>query len=339
MTTQRPRVTVLIDTYNYGQFIEEAIESVLAQEFALEQVEIIVVDDGSTDDTAERVKKFGARVRYIHKANGGQASAFNLGFAEARGEIVALLDADDYWLPGKLRRVAEEFEKHPEAGVVYHRLQEFDMRSGERRDGAFTAISGFVAKKREDLLRYVLYPTSALAFRRSWVEKLLPIPEGLKIQADSHLSGLIIFVAPVVAVDEALAVYRVHGGNLFHSPGAEFNAERTRRRVATFAILAQGMKAWLAANGFDLGQQDVRAFFAQWELTREADEFTLEMPGRWRLFWHLWRYNYYFAPRMSWRHMAVNYLNAAGALLLGYRHLHFVDEWVAAVRRKVRPEA
>jgi glycosyltransferase involved in cell wall biosynthesis len=335
MATQ-PLVTVLIDTYNYGQFIEEAIESVLAQEFAAEQVEIIVVDDGSTDDTAERVKKFGALVRYVLKPNGGQASAFNVGFVQARGAIVALLDADDYWLPGKLRRVVEEFEKHPEAGMVYHRLQEFDMRSGQRRDGAFTAISGFVTKKREDLLRYVLYPTSALAFRRRWVEKLLPIPEGLRIQADSHLSGLIIFVAPVVAVEESLAVYRVHGGNLFHSPGAEFSAERTRRRVATFAILAEGMKAWLAANGIDVGQRDVRAFFAQWELTREADEFTLETPGRWRMCRHLWRYNYYFAARLSWRHMAVNYLNALGALLLGYRHLHLVDDWIAAAKRMGR---
>jgi glycosyltransferase involved in cell wall biosynthesis len=334
--TQRPRVTVLIDAYNYGQFIEEAMESVLAQDFAADQMEIIVVDDGSTDDTAERVKKFGARVRYVLKQNGGQASAFNVGFAEARGEIVALLDADDYWLPGKLRRVVAEFEKHPEAGMVYHRLQEFDMRSGQRRDGAFTAISGFVAKKREDLLRYVLYPTSALAFRRELVEKLLPIPEGLRIQADSHLSGLIIFVAPVVAVDESLAVYRVHGGNLFHSPGAEFNAERTRRRVATFRTLTEGMKEWLAANRFDVEQRDVRAFFAQWELTREADEFTLETPGRWRLCRHLCRYNYYFAPRLSWRHMAVNYLNALGALALGYRHLHLVDEWIAAVKRMGR---
>lgn len=333
----RLRVSVLIDSYNYGQFIEEAVESVLAQDFPAEEFEVIVVDDGSTDDTAERVKKFGPRVRYVYKPNGGQASAFNLGFAHAAGEIVALLDADDYWLPGKLRRIVEEFEKHPDAGMVYHRLQEFDMRSGRRGDGSFTAISGFVAKKREDLLRYVLYPTSALAFRRRCIETLLPIPEGLTIQADSHLSGLIIFVAPVVAVEESLAVYRMHGANLFHSAGAAFDAERTRRRVATFSTLTEGMKAWLAAHGHDVRQRDVRAFFEQWELSREADEFTIETPGRWRLFWHLCRYNYYFAPRLSWRHMAVNYLNAFGALVLGYRHLHFVDEWIAAVKRKVGP--
>ena len=108
-----PYVSVLIDTYNCGRFIEQAIESVLSQDYALEQVEILVVDDGSTDDTAERVKKYGAKIRYLRKENGGQASALNLGFAESRGEIVAILDGDDWWAQGKLRTVLKALEEHP----------------------------------------------------------------------------------------------------------------------------------------------------------------------------------------------------------------------------------
>ena len=334
--TPQPRVTVLIDSYNYGHFIEEAIESVLAQDFPPEQVEILVVDDGSTDDTAERVGKYGARVQYFYKPNGGQASAFNLGLRAAKGEIVALLDADDYWLSGKLRRVAEEFEKHPDAGMVYHRLQEFNMQGGQREDGSFTVISGFVAKNRKDLLRYILYPTSALAFRRRCIEPLLPIPEGLTIQADSHLSGLIIFLAPIVAIDEPLAVYRVHGANLFYSPGSQYSAERTQRRIKTFDTLTEGMKAWLQANGHDLNQRDVRAFFTQWLLTREADEFRVLTPGRLRLFWHLWRYNYYFAVRMTWRHLLVNYITLFGSLVVGYKHLYLIEQWIAAIKRTLK---
>lgn len=334
--TPPPRVTVLIDSYNYGRFIEEAIESVITQDFPPEQFEILVVDDGSTDDTAERIRKFGTRIQYLYKPNGGQASAFNLGLQAAKGEIIGMLDADDYWLPGKLRRIVQEFEKHPDAGMVYHRLQEFNMQSGQRKDSSFTAISGFVARNRKDLLCYNLYPTSSLAFRRRCIEPLLPIPEGLTIQADSHLSGLIIFLAPIVAIGESLAVYRVHGANLFHSPGAQFSAERTQRRIKTFNTLTEGMKAWLRANGHDLSQRDVRAFFMQWFLTREADEFAISTPGRLRLFWHLWRYNYYFAIRMSWRHLLANYITAFGSLVVGYKDLYLIERWIATIKRTLR---
>src|SRR5574340_511273 len=83
-----PYFTVLIDTYNYGHYVEEAVSSALAQDFPQEEREILVVDDGSTDDTAARLRKFGNAIRYLQKPNGGQASAFNYGFANARGEEI-----------------------------------------------------------------------------------------------------------------------------------------------------------------------------------------------------------------------------------------------------------
>ena len=138
----RNEITVLIDAYNYGRFIEEAIESVLSQDFAMEQVEILVVDDGSTYDTAERVKKYGGAIRYLRKENGGQASAFNLGFAEARGEFVFTLDADDYFLPA-IARMTEEFEKHPNWGIVDHRLMDLDDKSGKLREARFAFSADF----------------------------------------------------------------------------------------------------------------------------------------------------------------------------------------------------
>src|SRR5580692_11385010 len=96
-----PTISVLIDTFNYGQYVEEAIDSALQQDISANEREILVVDDGSTDDTAERVRRFGNAVTYFRKPNGGQASAFNFGLRYARGKYVAFLDADDYWLPGK----------------------------------------------------------------------------------------------------------------------------------------------------------------------------------------------------------------------------------------------
>src|SRR2546423_125390 len=210
-----PVVTVLVDTYNYAEYIEEAIASVVSQDFPAMEREILVIDDGSTDDTEQRVRKFGNAIQYFRKPNGGQASALNFGLAHARGEIVALLDADDYWLPGKLRRVMEEFEQHPDAGMVYHKLRQCDTSRASHKDGGLPLLSGFIASTGKDLLNYVLYPTSFLAFRREILRPLLPIPEQLTTQADAHLSGLIIFLAPIVAIPECLAVYRIHGKNLF----------------------------------------------------------------------------------------------------------------------------
>ena len=329
-----PLFTVLIDTFNYAHFIEEAVESVLNQDFPGDQVEILVVDDGSKDNTAERLKQYGSRVTYLYKPNGGQASAFNLGLAHATGEYVALLDADDYFLPGKLRRLAEAFEKAPEAGMVYHRLEEFNSQTGARTDGSFVALSGFVSRDRKALLSYVLYPTSALAFRRRLLEPLLPIPEELTIQADSHLTGLIIFLAPIAAISESLAVYRVHGNNLFNVPGSGFDLKRTERRISTRKFLMDDMKHWLRANGHNPDEPVLREFFMQWFLTQEADEFTINPPSRWRLFLHLIRYNKYFRPRMSARHLAMNYLQAFAAPVLGPNHLHLVEDVVKKLKSK-----
>src|SRR2546429_4942903 len=97
-----PFFTVLIDTYNHGKFVEDAVSSVLAQDFPPEEREILVVDDGSTDDTEERLRKFGEKIRYLRKKNGGQGSGFNFGFEHARGGVNVPPDADGVWLPAEL---------------------------------------------------------------------------------------------------------------------------------------------------------------------------------------------------------------------------------------------
>ena len=114
----RPFVSVLIDTYNHEKFIEQAITSVLEQDFPSSDFEILVVDDGSTDCTSELVRKFSPRVAYLPKQNGGQASAFNFGIPYCRGEIVAFLDGDDWWVANKLTRVASTFAEAPSVGIV-----------------------------------------------------------------------------------------------------------------------------------------------------------------------------------------------------------------------------
>jgi len=330
-----PLITVLIDTFNYGHFIGEAINSVLAQDFPFEQMEVLVVDDGSTDDTTERVHKYGDRVQYLRKANGGQATAFNFGLARARGEIVAFLDADDYWLPGKLQRIAEEFEKHPQAGMVYHNLYRRDS-SGELRDGGFGGVSGFLPDSPKALLCYDLHPTSTLAFRHSLLERLLPVPEELVIQADAHFSALAIFLAPVIYLSEPLAVYRVHGSNLWNVARQVGAEERLRRRMNTTRAIGADVRQWLEKKGVDVGRRDIRAYLMQWTISSRADEFVLSPPGRLRFFRHLLDQPRYFGTRMTWRHKVVFYANAVGSLFVGYRNFDRLDEWQLAIKRALR---
>jgi glycosyltransferase involved in cell wall biosynthesis len=321
-----PLVTVLIDTYNYGQYIEEAVESALAQEFPREQREILVVDDGSTDDTAERLKKYGDAIRYVRKPNGGQASAFNCGFAEARGEIVATLDADDLWLPQKLRRVCETFEKDPDVGMVYHRTHLW--REGEqlKKDNYFVEVSGRVPESRVSLLCYPMVGTSCLAFRRSALSKVLPVPEALHSQADAYLTALIIFVAPVAALPEFLAKYRLHGANLFQASDGEATREAVEYRMAMRAVLLTEIRKWFESNRCDLASPNLQAYLKQWTKAQEQDGFELQKPSRWNYFRHLLEYPRIYGEIMTARHRLFGYVRAGGALVLGYDHAHLLDD-------------
>jgi len=322
-----PFITVLIDAFNYGHFIEQAVDSVLAQDFPREQREILVVDDGSTDDTAERLKKYGDAIRYLRKPNGGQASAFNFGFEHARGDIIALLDADDLWLPQKLRRICETFEQNPEAGMVYHRTHLW--REGEplEDDSYFAEISGRVPENRVSLLRYPMVGTSCLAFRRSALNRLLPVPETLRSQADAYLTALIIFVAPVVALPEFLAKYRLHGANLFQGNAGGPSRRAIENRMAMRAGLITGIRGWLEHHQHDLGTKDLRAYLKQWTKAQELDQFALRQPGRWKYFRHLFEYPRLYRDIMSTRHRLYGYVRAFSTLILGYDHLHLLDDF------------
>lgn len=115
-------VSVLINNYNYGRFIGEAIESVLSQTY--QNWELIVVDDGSSDDSVEAAEafrnKYPEKIQVISKDNGGQASAFNVGVSAARGDIIAFLDSDDCWYADKLAEIVRAHEGHDFVGHAKH---------------------------------------------------------------------------------------------------------------------------------------------------------------------------------------------------------------------------
>ena len=123
-----PKVSVIIPTYNCAHYLGQAIESVIGQTFR--DFEIIVLDDGSTDNTSEIAGKYGNAIRYIRQANGGLPAARNRAIEASTGEFVALLDSDDWWAPTKLRRQLDFMAWHPE--YVIAQTEEIWIRNGVR---------------------------------------------------------------------------------------------------------------------------------------------------------------------------------------------------------------
>ena len=213
-TPTSPLVSIIVNNYNYARFLEQAIDSALAQTHAA--VEVIVVDDGSTDDSREVIAKYGSRVRAVLKENGGQASAFNAGYAVSSGEIVMFLDSDDFLYPDAVATVVERWV----AGTskLHFRLDVVDdtgRRVGRVHPAPEVQLPHGDAKAH--MLSYgpvVSSPTSGNAFSRRALHALLPIPEAeYRICADSYLLVGAPFYGPVIAEDRPLGAYRVHGRN------------------------------------------------------------------------------------------------------------------------------
>ncbi|MGD1155383.1 MAG: glycosyltransferase [Terriglobia bacterium] len=124
-----PTVSVVIAAYNAARWIAETLDSVLAQTFR--DFEVIVVDDGSTDQTPEAVAGYKDRIRYLRKENGGQPSARNVGIHAACGSYIAFVDADDLWLPEKLQLQMELFSRRPDLAWLHCDAIAFDGDTGQ----------------------------------------------------------------------------------------------------------------------------------------------------------------------------------------------------------------
>jgi hypothetical protein len=247
----RSFVSVLIDTYNHERFIEQAIVSALEQDFPNSEREIIVVDDGSTDRTPEIVKKFEPRLRLLRKENGGQASAFNAGIPECKGEIIAFLDGDDWWAPGKLTAVASALASEPSIGLVGHGITEVFPDGSEhvqllKETPRFRMDSE--AGARAFRLRKSFLGTSRMTIRAAALRRIGGVPEALTIQADEYLFTLAGFLSEVLILRESLTFYRLHAGNAFQVAGG--NRRALRRKQNVLEALAKSLTA-------KLGEQEV----------------------------------------------------------------------------------
>lgn len=245
-----PFITVLIDTYNHAAFIGDAIRSVLGQDFPMEDLEVLVVDDGSTDGTPDLVRKFSPHVQLLRKANGGQASAFNAGISEAHGEIVAFLDGDDWWERKKLERVAGVFTADPSVGMVGHGIVEV-RRDGTRLDHQLKQQATFqcdsVAGARLFRTRKNFLGTSRMSIRASVLSGILPTPEHLAVEADEYLFTMAAVRSRTVILTDVLTFYRLHSGNLFQIADGDWS--KIRRKLAVLTHLSDCLSREFGASG------------------------------------------------------------------------------------------
>lgn len=209
------RVSIIVINYNYARFVGSAIESALAQTWP--NLEVIVVDDGSTDNSRQVIARYADRVKILHKANGGQASAFNLGFGHSTGQLVILLDADDVLYPQCVERVAARY--HPGISKIQYRLDTIDI-DGHNLNMPFPHYSRDLApaeiKRRALSFGTYTWPVaSGNAFARRFLEETLPVPDLFKNIADGYLSKLAPLYGDVETIPDIFAAYRVHGGNFW----------------------------------------------------------------------------------------------------------------------------
>lgn len=180
----QPLVSVVIATYNMGQYLPEAIDSVLAQSW--QNLEVIVVDDGSTDDTSQRVERFGndGRVKYFPTENQGQPRAKNRGLKEANGDFIAFCDADDIWDPEKLKVQMPLFE-HKNIGVVYSEVSYIDQYGNQvDKNQPYERHSGSVTN---NLIIKNFVPFGTAVIRKECVERNGRFDENLPMGIDWDL--------------------------------------------------------------------------------------------------------------------------------------------------------
>jgi glycosyltransferase involved in cell wall biosynthesis len=192
-----------------------------------------VVDDGSTDNSREIIASYGNKIIPVLKENGGQASAFNAGFAASRGDIICFLDSDDAFLPEKVAEVIDALGDRQDLGLCCHSVKWVDIdgkpciTNSGHESSSITKNCHNEPKGEYDLRAYVksgnvrnklplLPPTTGLSFRRSLLQQILPMPEVKNIGLnDSYLDFTSLGLSKIIILDKELTLYRIHNSNAY----------------------------------------------------------------------------------------------------------------------------
>ncbi|HIK54845.1 MAG TPA: glycosyltransferase family 2 protein [Synechococcales cyanobacterium M55_K2018_004] len=237
-----PRVSIIINNYNYAQYLPTAIASALDQTYR--HIEVIVVDDCSTDGSREVIQRYGDRIVPIfHDVNGKQGAALNSGFAASQGEIVMFLDADDYLFPDAVERIVAVWK--PGISKVHFRLQVVDGE-GNPLGYCIPSIgnklpSGAIWQQLLETSSYVSSPMSGNAYWKAAIASAFPIAPDYATTADDYLMISSPFYGELVGINDCLGAYRVHTSNqwaLTSVSGSRFR-RFVQHDLQNFALLQQ----------------------------------------------------------------------------------------------------
>ncbi len=232
--TAGPLVSVVLPTCNRRQFVKQAVDSVLAQDGAA--FELIVVDDGSTDDTPAVLRSYGERIRILRQANRGVSAARNAGIRAARGGLLALLDSDDYWLPGKLAAQVDFFQAHPAALIC--QTEEIWVRNGVRVNPGrrHRKSGGWIFEK---TLPLCLVSPSAVMMKKTLLDEVGLFDERLPACEDYDLWLRIAWKYPVHLIERPLIVKRGgHADQLSRMPELDKFRIRALRDIISRGCLS-----------------------------------------------------------------------------------------------------
>lgn len=221
------KFSVVIANWNYERFVGGSIQSVLAQDYP--DIELILVDDGSTDSSREIIRRFESQAKVLLKPNGGQASALNYAFPHCTGNVVLFLDADDLLIPDALSKIAAAWR--PGVSKLHFSLNVID-EVGHLLGARVPRARLPAGSLREDVLRrgiYISPPSSGNAYSREYLQSIMPIPEREWVYADAYLICQAPLWGEIAAVDEPLGQYRRHSRSATNVSTAD--PEELRRKL------------------------------------------------------------------------------------------------------------